>query len=528
VSSRGIFLIPVLVLAAAVAVTGFMSVSRTEYATGWDGYYYLVQIKSLEIEGEMHSPEYSLIYLPLMFFKLLTGDYLAAYRITAVLVKVLFVLSVYALSLALLKPVCRDRRGIRWTALATAAASAASPALNYFFTQFPKNLLGFSLLFFLAASLVAERGRWRTRGFSWRGAAASALLFLAAFFTHRFSAVLSLLFLLLYLGPAVLGNLYQKVSRGGRGSFPKILAAVLLLLTGVLFLSNRLPLAPSLSDLERVTPDLSSSPVFVPGAFASTFGSFRLSGLWQAEIWAGGALLLVTLMLLPWKKLQFLRLGGGYYSVLVLSLTGLFPFFRFHLMGISHRLYFGTMLMMPLVLLPWIRAVTAWMTRRFPTAIAGAAVPIILLAASFLTYGSYDPEIHDPPYEYYQELSDDIMEVLEGVDHELIVAHKALAEVITFRHMEDALPWSPEERFQRDRVWRVTAGVMRLEARYYLGPAAADSLFFRLRGDYGLMREDAWEDFLMAVSSDPVMVEALDSWRNPMEVRPVYLTGETR
>ncbi len=524
-----------LILSAAVVLSGLTAISQTEYASGWDGYYYLVQVQSLNNTGVMHSPEYSLVYVPLLVFRAITGDYVVSYRISTILIKLLFVLSVFSVSLSLLKSSnCCGKREIVYTALLTASVSAISPSMNYFFTQFPKNLLGFALFFFFIASVfstsryrngeVCSKGGWFLR------ISGSLLLFLAAFFTHRFSAILLLLFLVLYSAPGAMTLLNRLWSGSGRkqGRLIILICSVFLLL--ILFISSRLPLAPSIHDLERITGDISLNPIFVPSSFINTFGLFRLTPAWQIEIYAAAALLLLTCILLLFRnRFSFIRIGRGYYIVIILSLIGYFPFVRFSLTGLSYRIFFGTMLMLPLVCIPYLQIAVVKLFRSRPSRgkLNAEAAPALLILAmlslSLYTAGSYRPEIHDPPYSFYEELAGEVTEALSRRDCELIIAHKALAEMITFKYEIDALSWAPEEYFERDRVWRITAGILRDEIAYYLSPELAGQYFIRLGGDYGLLREDQWEAFMDSISDDPVMMEAVNTWRNPHEQRPLYL-----
>ncbi|MBN2585810.1 MAG: hypothetical protein JXR55_00825 [Candidatus Fermentibacteraceae bacterium] len=535
---RVVSLVLLLLLAGAVTVGGFSALCRSEYATGWDGYYYLVQVQSLSNTGEMHSPEYSLVYVPLLAFHALTGDYLASFRLSAVLIKLAFVLAVFSLSRAMVRQVRGSGREAFLTALTAAALSAASPSLNYFFTQFPKNLLGFALFLFFAASVMGTARYRREREPSSPGtglllrSSGAAALFLMAFFTHRYSAVLSTLFLVLYLVPVLLRRLRRMWDGDGRGHGRLLVSALVAaaLLISVLFVADRLPLAPSVQDLERVTGDLSSEPILVPLAFVQGFGLFRLTVPWLAEIVLAAALPLATCILLLFgSRFRTFLAGRGYYALLLLSLVGLFPFLRFSLTGLSYRLFFGTMLLFPVVCVPYLNLATKKMLRvgRDGSETRSAGLPVLvylcMLALSFWTGRSYRPLLHDPPYEYYQELSDEVAGALSGVECVLLIAHRSLAEMITFRHEMDALPWAPEEYFERDGVWRVTAGIMRDEFSYYIGPLMAERYFTRLRGDYGLIREDCWEAFLDSIAGDPVMMEAVDTWRNPMEQRPAYL-----
>jgi hypothetical protein len=520
-----------LLLAMTTLATGLTTVNRTDYANGWDGYYYLVQIKSLHTTGNMHSREYSLVYLPLLAMHALAGDYLIAAKLSAVLIKTIFIMSVFALSFSLSgERHGGDRRTAFLTALIAASISAMSPSLNYFFTQFPKNLLGFALFFFFAATLGGnDRLEGRTTSIRWAWA---ALLFAGAFFTHRFSAVISLVYLALCCAPQLLARVKHHagagaVDRPGAPRWLRLAPAALILAT--LLVSQRLPLSLSSHDLELITGELSYRPIVVPIHFMRCFGVFRTTLPWRMEVIAGSALPIVTGMLMLFgRTFRKKCLGRRYVILLLLSLMGPFPFLEFNPMSLSYRLFFGTMLMLPIVALPYIRLAVGVVSR--PGAGSSPirrAIPLMVFVAflgvSPLTGNSYDPELHDPPYAFYEHVSQLCAEALEGRDFELVIAHKALAEMITYNHGFDALPWSPEESFPRERVWRITAGILRDEVAMYLSPEIADRYFIRIAGDYALLREDHWESFLESIAHEPVMVEAVYTWRNPTQLRPGYL-----
>ncbi len=520
-----------MVLMGIVIGSGLAALNRTEYANGWDGYYYLIQVQSLNNTGTMHSPEYSPVYLPLIAFHAITGNYITSYKMSAVLIKTLFVLSVFTLAFSLLRSrPDADKRTVFFTALIAGALSAMSPSLNYFFTQFPKNLLGFALLFFAIASVYSTGQIWKERqsplshrSMSKRGLIVRILglllLFLAVFFTHRFAAVLSLGFLVLYFAPV------RK----------RLLIMLFVCLLALVALSNILSLPLSFYDLEIITSNFSLTPIFVPVSFVQHFGTAKLSSAWIAEIFLASALPLITgILLLGWKKLSFLRLGREYYILIIIGLTGLFPFFRFSLTGLSYRLFYGTLLIFPLLCIPYLSfGVQKILRFRSDRESSGQeAIPVLffaaLLALSLYTGKSYNPELHDPPYAFYEELAAETITSLADVDCELIIAHKALAEMITYTFEVDALPWAPEEYFLRERVWRITAGILQDEVAMYLSPELAELYYMPLSRDYALMREDYWEVFMDSISSDPVMSEAVRTWRNPLEQRPAYMRQDSR
>ncbi len=550
-----------ILLTGVVVLSGMVSLNQTTYANGWDAYYYLIQVKALLETGEMHSPEYSLVYLPVLGWHALTGDYILSYKLAAVLIQCIFVLSVFCAAFSLLqnRPET-NHRYVFAASLFTAALAAMSPSLNYFFVQFPKNLLGFAFFFFFMAGFFAfsryvkkrenasvPRDLRQYAALSIR-AAGLILLFLAAFFTHRFSAVLSMLFLLLYFAPSLALSLKRLVTAVWKGNAKtdktgiisilrrhrgKAVISACILAGGVFILlavSHRLPLGLSLYDIEIITDNFSITPMFPPVEFINVFGSSKISALWMVEIIAGSLLLLITAVLLVFKKhFAFLRMGKEYIIVVITALIGLFPFFRFSLTGISYRLFFGTLLMLPLVCVPYVAFEAERLARFvvkgdiFKKTAAFAAAFIAVLVLSFYTGASYNSKLHDPPYDYYTELAGRTLDVLKNKDFELIIAHKALAELITFQHGVDALPWAPEEWFARDRVWRITAGLLREDFTEYLPPDILEDGFVPLEQDYALLREDYWESFLTNIADDPSVMESVQTWRNPLEQRPAYL-----
>ena len=540
-----------MILAGVVTGSGITALNRTEYANGWDGYYYLIQVQSLNNTGAMHSPEYSPVYLPLIAFYAITGDYVTSYKLSAVLIKTLFVLSVFTLGFSLLKSKSDvDRRTAFFTALIAGALSAVSPSLNYFFTQFPKNLLGFAFLFFFMASVYSTSRAWKeiqspssNQHKSKRSLFARIfgilLLGAATYFTHRFTAILSVFFLVLYFAPFLKPPLQylwtakkHEPERTNSSWRQKHWRKSLLLVPLVVLvaLSHKLSMALSFYDLEVITGDFSLSPIFVPASFIQTFGTFRLSAAWIAEIFLASTLLLVTVILLLCKKrFSFLRIGIDYHILIIIGLTGLFPFFRFSLTGLSYRLFYGTLLIFPLLCIPYIHFGVQKILnfqqkeKTFKQEAVLVLLFTALLASSLYTGKSYNPELHDPPYAFYEELAEETITLLTDVDCELIIAHKALAEMITYTFEVDALPWAPEEYFPRKRVWRITAGILQDEVAMYLSPVLAEQYFLPLSRDYALMREDHWEAFTHSISNEPVMLEAVHTWRNPLEQRPAYM-----
>ncbi len=195
-NNRYVWVLPVVAL-PLVFITTFLSLQQTPYANGWDGYYYLVQIKSYFSEGAMHSEDHSLVYPLLIAVQFLAGDYETAYKISAALIRTLFVISLFFFTSTVTAAKERDYGASNTAVVVFAAVSWAviSPTAIFFASQFPKNLLGFAFLFFLFGfselSIQMYKKSGLNRAFIFL--AITLLLLVGTFMTHRYPGVLPLL-----------------------------------------------------------------------------------------------------------------------------------------------------------------------------------------------------------------------------------------------------------------------------------------------------------------------------------------------
>ena len=108
---------------------------------------------------------------------------------------------------------------------------------------------------------------------------------------------------------------------------------------------------------------------------------------------------------------------------------------------------------------------------------------------------------------------------------ELIIGHNGLAEVITFKTGIDVLPWIPEYEIAGDQLYRIACGVEAFEIEALLGrPLKTPGK--RLKLDYLLLLESDWQEFVTQVrtqGTDEELLERIDQWKNPAQVRPAYL-----
>ncbi|MFW5808335.1 MAG: hypothetical protein ACOCWH_04695 [Spirochaetota bacterium] len=501
----------------------YASLVQTAYANGWDGYYYLVQVRSWFTDGQMHSEDHTLIYPLMIAVQTLTDDYILTYKVASSLARTLFVVSVAVYGAVLCGAVSAHNDDTvqysffqNWApVLCIASWAAAAPVSFYFISQYPKNMLGFSFFFFFCAVLEyirSARGKDKTPLIS-----ATAplyiilfLLFAAAFVTHRFSGALSLVALCVYVFMYMLQHHRHVVLYG--------LAAA----AAVFSLSLLLPGTLHLYDLERFSGSLAPEARILPLVFMENVGVGKFPLYWKAGMYASyagmGAFTLFTLYRLLSSRLTDAK-GWKLAPLALLFLLGVFPFYTFSLTGIGSRFFLGAQIAAPLLIagIPdLIRRLPQWTVTVFS---------LLLVLSSVFTYRAYDPALFDPPYNYYAAIVDRAVRLIDKMDEKpsLVVAHKSLAEFMTFESGIDVLPWAPEERYSRETVWRIVYGLSGDAVDGYGSVGMRKRMYF-LKGRYTLIREDDWHSLAGRLSREaPETFDGLDTWLNPMRVRPAYL-----
>lgn len=444
---------------------------KTAFVNGWDGYFYLIQVRAMAEEGAMHSPDSSPVYLLLSLLSRLCGDYVLAYKaLCAGLAAGCAGLS-YAVAYAFSR-----QRGL---ALLVGGVVIASPSLAYFAAQFPKNLLGMNMLLLLLLAFL--RWGWLAR---------IALLGLS-FIAHRLSAGLALGFVLLR------SFSWQQALLLTALAVPAILAA--LLLPGLLHWS----------DLARFEGSLQATPQLTGWAFIRLM---EPGAAWTAEIVLAHAVLLAVPWVL-WRHQMPQR--RWLMACWLLMLLLLFPFFTMDERGMGFRFLLAFMLLWPL-LLPLV------LDRLGSLATTGFA--LFLTLTLFTRPSVYAPSEHDPDYARYQRISSRVERHFAEQRPQLLIAHKGLAEFVTWQTRMDVLPWLPEYAVPEADLWRIAWGISPMEYRYYLDPAAYKQIR-EIGLDYALLPESAWQLFVKKASADgdAELLARVNSWENPSEIRPTYL-----
>ncbi len=134
------FLLSILLISLLSSFLRGYALFQTDFANGWDGYFYLVQMQSLVETGNAHTGDASLIYWYLTAFYFLFQDYVIAYKVGISVLIGIFTFLVILLT---------KKHATKKTALFVGILILCSPHLTYFVAQYPKNLLGIvSLILF--------------------------------------------------------------------------------------------------------------------------------------------------------------------------------------------------------------------------------------------------------------------------------------------------------------------------------------------------------------------------------------------
>jgi hypothetical protein len=481
----------------------------TDFANGWDSYFYLIQLKSYIESGEMHSSDLSLIYPLMIGIQHFTGDYINTFKLTICLLATLLTLTSFLIGVKLTKSFI--------LALTISALIALSPHLTYFASQYPKNLVGFIFLFIFLLSIPFRRtGKSQNRITKYILPSSFILL---NYFGHRMTFILSIALTIIFL-------IIQKSS-------PKIISGLLLGFLLFIGLGTAFPGLLSIADIERFDGILASTPQFAPYSFWQTFGENRISTIWKWEI------VCISISF-------FFNIIVGFYSLrnpsentthkhsqlISLSLTAIcilliFPFFTWSLDGIAYRAFLVFMLIVPtsfFLNLHFIFSKKYFYSYKKSIHSLAWSVIILFSILNTLSLTSYNPKQHDPPYKLYAKVSERITRQIDTNELELLICHKSLAEYFTFTTGIDALPWLPEYKIEKQKLWRVASDIPNHKIQQYLTQSNQQKTK-KLSTGYHLVREDIWQLFLVELqkNNETELLYQLETWKNPNRIRPSYL-----
>lgn len=489
-------------LAIASALLRFWAFSQTPYANGWDSYFYLVQLKSLEETGRMHSPEASLIYPYLRLFYWLTGDYVSGMKLGTAILAGVFTASVFWFSQNSTR-----KLPFAFCSLLLAGWSLFSPHLTYFAAQYPKNLLGVVLLVMFIGSLAKIRVRDLSQ--KPRGWIFPFFLLILNYFGHRLTFSLAVAYLVFWLVFQYRSSFFLKLF-----SLKNLLCACVAL--GFFYAAGQIfPGLFHLADFGRLEGVLDWRPQFAPYSFASEFGLERISGWWLFEVCAVAGFWLLAAGLWLWRK-KFFKTST---PLLVLCSLLLFPFLEWSFTGVAWRFFLVFILLTPLLVIDF----QIDNQRR-----SGLVFAAILSFCSLFSWKSYHPKQHDPDYAAFAQVTERARQILAGKYPELIIAPNVLSEFFTFTTGVDAMPWLPEYSVDSNRLWRIATGVHPRTLEYYAG--ANQEEVRSLGYQYFLMPEHVWQSIVRKaeLEKDEDFLTDIRRGRNPLKVRPGWLLRRKR
>jgi len=448
---------------------------QTEFANGWDSYFYLVQLQSLKETGALHTREWTLLYPLLWGIDLFSPDYITSVKVLSAILATLFAATVFILSNRI--------QSSRWVSLAVLSYTVFSPELTYFAAQWPKNLLGVTILIVLLLAL------WKRK---WRS---MVILLILGFFGHRMTALLG-------LGIVALTFFVNHVPSRFRIALAAgiiVCAVAGLVVPGVL----------KVYDFQRLNDLIAGSPQFPILTFYRIFGTAKISLLWQFELWFtfGVAITVSVRLIIRREKHDTDRI----LTLIALLFVLWFPFYHWDTGSAAYRFFHVGILLTPVLLIFLLPAKRLILYGSFA----------MFTATSFFSWKAYDPETQDPPYALYKIVTEQTRQQIKPEDKpQLIIAHKSLAEYYSFTTKSDAMAWLPEARLPVDRVWRIAVLPYPQLYSFYTNRNPA-----HLIGQYYFIPEHEWRLFITELQKHehPDVINEHLTWKNPNEVRPAFL-----
>jgi hypothetical protein len=473
-----------LIILSLILILGFifrwMAFQQTEYANGWDAYYYLIQINSYAETGEMHSSEWNLYYPILISINFILNDPVMAVKVLSALLATLFGVSIYYLAKSLKLPI--------FISFFAVSLIIFSPELTYFTAQWPKNLLGLIIYILLLQAIV-------------RKSLLSIIICLVlGYFSHRMTAVLGLMTVVIWLANNQLSLKFK----------------VVFVLGGLLGLSliHFSPGLFSFYDFERLNGIFSNEISYAPWEFYQLFGAEKISSWWSFElilysfVWVG----FITHLIIRLIKSQEIK--SIEIAIAVVFLVLLFPFYEFTLSNIPYRFFHASLVLSPILLL-FIAPDKVGLKKIY---MIFTAIIIIMTGFSWRTY---NPTIHDPDYKKYDQMSRKLEQYWDkNGKPELIIGHKSMAELITYKTKVDVLPWQPEYQIAEDKLYRIAYTPFKRLFEFYTNTTP-----FSLGSNYFYVKESDWQKFLSGIQSkeNEELFLIHQDWKNPNEIRPNYL-----
>lgn len=506
--SVGTFL-TILVLCVNIATIRYDMLQKSSEPNGLDGYFYALQAKSLVQTGHLENPSYQCGYYLCGLCSYICGDAIEGVKLWSAISSAGISLAIYL--------VLGFATGDFYFSILGFLLSAASPTVTQMGVNYINNQTGVMfLLFYVALLVLAVKKRPKSLPVKTALYSCTLVFLVLSALSHKVTLVFACLVTLVFVIP-VLIRLVK--------SNPSILFAVKLV-SIIVFL---VALIPAYKFFRLHSPrfanafSLPSLPFF-NATMKRTLGW----GALEMSVYAVLTYILAIVMLI--KK----RIGR---CLLLLVPALFFPFWNLDSdMGLRQWMN-AIPLGIPLVVYFVHQIVNfngsrergsddrSTLNLRLKLLVR---IPVVLLCG-FLYYALYNftPDFYDresdPPYNRYRNIVRDI----ELDDDSLLIAHLGLNHVYTYhKDLKDCLNWLPNFEVPVEKLWRLAYGTSERRIREVLKsnnalPEESDDLIRKIDYEYTLVREDLWQAYLLY--EEPDMVEVLNNWYNPHEVRPDYI-----
>lgn len=465
---------------AAVFQTAWI-LFQTPYPPGSDGYIYLKQISNLLESGHLHFKDLSLIYPLGMVLLWIFKDPVSSYQLLLMAIAVFFSLSFYRLA----QNISKDRM----MALILTGLSLLSMTRIYTLIEFPKTMLAVS--FFLW--VIYFRKNLKDENYAlnaFKNILGLALACLAAVLSHKFVGFVCVFYLMLS------GGLRKKY----------LLLAMALLLS---FLLGAILLRYiDFSDGGR----LAGLMQFYPALPAFSF--FELLEGIMPLMWKIELLIFVAFPMLYWIFSDRKVLSALAIMIFIFQ----FPFFQIQPDSVGFRLFLIAQLVTPLLGIGLIQNLNA--------SNIGKKRMAFLLGTLFLTVTfSYPLRWMQPPYELYEKIFPKLHAWIWSHKPSLIIVHKPLAEMISFREKIDTLAWEVPLHDGNENIWRIMYHVPKYSLERNLESQERKQID-DLNRFYALIPEKTYQKYkaqLIQNKDQLVLEDLLNHALNPTKSLPVFL-----
>ncbi|WP_338768172.1 hypothetical protein WAF17_07235 [Bernardetia sp. ABR2-2B] len=504
------FLLSILLISLLSSFLRGYALFQTDFANGWDGYFYLVQMQSLFETGKAHTGDASIIYHFLTFFYFIFQDYVISYKIGISLLVGIFTFLLIVLT---------KKYSTKKIALLIGVLILCSPHLTYFVSQYPKNMLGVvSLILFW---LVFPKEFSSKRSNLIYQVTILILILILNYFSHKLTFFIALLWICIYF--------FAKVNQ---------LKLIFVGICGLILISFlKVDLTEYWSQWRRIHDALGGFS-FVPYHFWESFGNERISIFWRTEIIISFFVVLFSLVILLFDKNKITLFHK--VTVITLSLL-LLPVFKWDLEGVSFRFFmlFGVLWLLIIPIL--VEQASCLFNKLNYTTIflhrLEVCATLFLIIFSFFSSQSYTPTLHDPTNQTYKVITDNFEKQSNRLESKvkLLILHKSFAEYFTFRTKIDALPWLPEpalkEEISDENLYRLATHIRKEEFEYYLKDNLGNDLknenkVKRLGLNYFLLKEIDYRKMIVSAKNenDTLLIERMTNHNyNPSRIRPLFL-----